>query len=144
MRVDEVLRAKGSTIVSVAPSATLLEAAEILRVHRIGAVLVLDANEQVRGILSERDIVSSVATKGSDALASNVSDAMSSDVVTCSPKDSLEQLMLLMTEHRIRHLPVVDAGSLVGVISIGDVVKNRISEVADEAKALTDYITMGR
>jgi CBS domain-containing protein len=144
MRVVEVLRSKGTDIVSISPSATLQEAAVLLKERRIGAVLVLDSRGSVSGILSERDIVSNIADHGVAALATTVQSAMSTNVVTCASNDTLEQLMALMTEHRIRHLPVVDESSLVGVISIGDVVKRRISEVAEEARALTDYITLGR
>jgi CBS domain-containing protein len=142
--VVEVLRSKGTNIVSISPTATLHEAAVLLKEHRIGAVLVLDSEGLTSGILSERDIVSSIAKQGATALAATVQSVMSTNVVTCSSNDTLEQLMTLMTEHRIRHLPVVDDSQLVGVISIGDVVKRRISEVADEAQALTDYITLGR
>jgi CBS domain-containing protein len=144
MRVAEVLRAKGTNVVSISPSATLHEAAALLFEYRIGALLVLDTHEQVAGILSERDIVATIAAKGADALATPVRDAMSSDVVICSPDEHLEELMTLMTEHRIRHLPVLQGTSVMGVISIGDVVKHRISEVTDESKALSDYIGLGR
>ena len=144
MRVVEVLRSKGTNVVSISPASTLHEAAILLKEHRIGAVLVLDDHGSVSGILSERDIVSSIAKQGASALSTTVQSVMSSKVVTCTSADTLEQLMTLMTEHRIRHLPVVDDAVLVGVISIGDVVKRRISEVSDEARALTDYITLGR
>jgi CBS domain-containing protein len=144
MRVVEVLRSKGVNVVSIAPTATLHEAAQLLFEHRIGALIVRDERDQVVGVLSERDIVATLARLASDALSTRVSEAMSSDVVKCSLEDSLEQLMQLMTEHRIRHLPVLENQKLVGVISIGDVVKHRISEVTDESRALTDYITLGR
>jgi CBS domain-containing protein len=144
MRVDGLLRMKGSDVVTVAPTATLSEAAKTLAELRIGALLVLDGRRQVQGIVSERDIVACLASHGNQALNMRVSDVMSSDVVTCSSNDTLDQLMTVMTERRIRHLPVVDNGGLTGIISIGDVVKLRLSEVADEAKALSDYITLGR
>ncbi len=144
MRVLEVLRTKGSNVISISPLATLHEAAAVLLEYRIGALVVLDRSEKVVGILSERDIVTTLATKGIEALMTQVQDAMSSDVVICSPDENLEQLMSLMTEHRIRHLPVMNGSTLLGVISIGDVVKHRISEVSEEAKALSDYITHGR
>jgi CBS domain-containing protein len=144
MRVVEVLRSKGPNVVSIEPTATLHEAAQLLFAHRIGALIVCDARDQVVGVLSERDIVATVARLAADALSTRVSEAMSSDVVSCSLDGTLEQLMQLMTEHRIRHLPVIDDQKLVGVISIGDVVKHRITEVTDESRALTDYITLGR
>ena len=144
MHVDGVLRAKGTDIVSVAPSATLQSAAALLQERQIGALLVLDQEGQLCGIVSERDLVSSIAQFGASALASTVSECMTSEVVTCTSTDTLEQLMAIMTERRIRHLPVVDNDRLVGVISIGDVVKRRLGEVSDEARALSDYITLGR
>ncbi len=144
MRVGEVLRVKGSTIVSISPLATLQDAAASLLEHHIGALVVLDQQEVLVGILSERDIVSAVARNGADALGAHVGDAMSFDVVTCAPEESVEQLMVLMTEHRIRHLPVIDRSILIGVISIGDVVKHRISEVTDESQVLADYMGLGR
>ena len=143
MRVDGVLRTKGTEVHSVAPGATLHEAAGLLTRHRVGALLVLEDGEVV-GILSERDIVTCVAAHGADALTRSVCDAMSADVVSCAPTDTVEQLMGTMTERRIRHLPVVHDGSLVGIVSIGDVVKRRLAEISDEAKALHDYITLGR
>lgn len=144
MRIDGVLRAKGTDVISVVPTATLLEAAGLLRKHRIGALLVIGPDEQVAGIISERDIVSTLAERGTAALETSVDQAMSADVVVCSPNDTVEQLMAIMTERRFRHLPVVDDGHLVGIVSIGDVVKRRLAEVSDEANALHDYITLGR
>ncbi len=144
MRIDGVLRAKGTDVVSVTPDATLHAAAELLRTHRIGALLVIAADEQVSGIISERDIVKALAELGPDALTTQVDQVMSKDVVVCSPNDTVEQLMTIMTERRFRHLPVVSDGVLVGIVSIGDVVKRRLAEVSDEAKALHEYITLGR
>ncbi len=135
---------KGSDVVTVAPTATLSEAAKTLAELRIGALLVLDARRHVQGIVSERDIVACLAAHGNEALKMQVHQVMSADVVTCTSNDTLEQLMTVMTDRRIRHLPVVDSGGLTGIISIGDVVKLRLSEVSDEAKALSDYITLGR
>ena len=144
MRVEGVLQAKGSDVVSVGPDTTLHEAAVVLRSRRIGAVLVRNDDGELKGILSERDIVTAIAEKGALALASAVSTVMTSDVVSCLPSDTVEALMVVMTDHRIRHLPVVAEGRLLGIVSIGDVVKRRLSEVSDEAKALQDYITLGR
>ena len=98
----------------------------------------------VVGIVSERDIVAAIAKGGAAMLDQTVSEVMSSDVITCTPSDTMEQLMSAMTEQRIRHLPVVSDGALVGIVSIGDVVKRRVAEIQDEAKALGDYITHGR
>ena len=144
MRIDGVLRAKGTEVISVSPQATLQDAASLLRHHRIGALLVIGANEEVAGIISERDIVSAVADGGAAALGATVNSAMSAEVVVCSPSDTVEQLMAIMTERRFRHLPVVDDGALLGIVSICDVVKRRLAEVSDEAQALHEYITLGR
>ena len=109
-----------------------------------GALVVTDEAGGVVGILSERDVVSAVADHGPSALDGPVSGVMTADVVRCAPGDTMEQLMAAMTERRIRHLPVVDGTSLVGIVSIGDVVKRRVSEIQDESQALQDYITQGR
>ena len=144
MRIDGVLRAKGHEVISVAPDAVLREAAELLHKHRIGALLVLGPHDELIGIVSERDIIGTVAERGSDALYMRVDQVMSSEVVVCSSRDTVEQLMTVMTERRFRHLPVVDNGQLVGIVSIGDVVKRRLSEISDEADALHGYLTYGR
>ena len=144
MHVEAVLRTKGTEVVTAAPDSTLLDAAKLLRFHRIGALVVTDEHGGVVGILSERDVVSAVADHGPGALDGPVSGVMTADVVRCAPGDTMEQLMSAMTERRIRHLPVVDGESLVGIVSIGDVVKRRVSEIQDETQALQDYITQGR
>ena len=144
MHVEAVLRTKGTDVVTASPDSTLLAAAKLLRFHRIGALVVTDEAGDVVGILSERDVVSAVADNGPEALEGPVSGVMTADVVRCSPGDTVEQLMAAMTERRIRHLPVVDGSSLVGIVSIGDVVKRRVSEIQDESQALQDYITQGR
>lgn len=144
MRVHGVLRTKGTDVITTDPSATLLEAATLLHEHRIGALLVTNDDGMVAGILSERDIVHAIARLGVRALEGRVADAMSVEVVSCTSEDSLESLMETMTQRRIRHLPVLDDGALMGIVSIGDVVKRRLAEISDESKALQDYITSGR
>ena len=144
MHVDGVLRTKGSAVVTTGPDATLLQAARLLHEHRIGALVVADAAGSLAGILSERDVVNAVAEQGPSALDGPVAEFMSTNVVSCAPTDTLEQLMGAMTERRIRHLPVVAEGELLGIVSIGDVVKRRVSEIQDESQALQDYITQGR
>ena len=144
MRVHGVLRTKGTDVITTDPSATLLEAASLLHEHRIGALLVTNDDGMVAGILSERDIVHAIARLGVRALEGRVADAMSVEVVSCTSEDSLESLMETMTQRRIRHLPVLDDGALMGIVSIGDVVKRRLAEISDESKALQDYITSGR
>lgn len=144
MRVDGLLKGKGSEVVTIGPDQTLLSAVGDLGGRRIGALVVVAADGSVAGILSERDIVAAIARDGAAALERTVGDVMTADVITCSPMDTMEQLMSAMTEQHIRHLPVLSGGALVGIVSIGDVVKRRVAEIQDEATALGDYITHGR
>lgn len=141
MTVRRILRGKGGAVVSVPPAATVLDALNALKQHRIGAVLVLGDKGKIEGVLSERDIVRALPDKGGNLLAMPVSALMTREVITCQPSDSLDQVMAVMTERRIRHLPVVENRRLLGVISIGDVVKERIAETEHEAEALKSYIT---
>jgi CBS domain-containing protein len=144
MHVIGVLQGKGSDVATIGPDHTLMAAAAALGQRRIGALVVTGSDGAVVGIVSERDIVAAIAGGGADMLQKPVSTVMSVDVITCSPNDTMEQLMSAMTEQRIRHLPVIDKGALVGIVSIGDVVKHRVREIEDEARALGDYITQGR
>ena len=144
MRVDGVLKGKGSEVATIAPDRSLLSAAAELGRRRIGALVVVGADGSVAGILSERDIVAAIARDGATVLEQAVRNVMTADVITCSPTDTMEQLMSAMTEQHIRHLPVLRDGALVGIVSIGDVVKHRVAEIQDEATALGDYITHGR
>ncbi len=144
MRVDGVLQGKGSEVATIGPDQTLLAATAELGKRRIGALVVVAADGSVAGIVSERDIVAAVAREGAAVLSRAVREVMTAEVITCSPNDTMEQLMSAMTEQHIRHLPVVSDGALVGIVSIGDVVKRRVAEIQDEATALGDYITHGR
>ena len=141
MMVEEVLKAKGRDTVTMPGSASVAEAARLLKEKRIGAVVISDDGARVLGILSERDIVHALADFAAAALEMRVSELMTQDVVTCAPGDSIAGLMTRMTERRIRHLPVVKDGVLDGMVSIGDVVKSRIGEVEYEASAMRDFIT---
>ena len=145
MRVTDLLRGKGPDVTTVSPDSTLHVAAGVLAEHRIGALVVSPDGRTIDGILSERDIVRLVALDGARALDQPVRNAMTQRVRTCRRTDSVEDLMRQMTEHRIRHVPVVDDdGSLSGIVSIGDVVKHRVEALEDERKLLTDYIQTGR
>jgi CBS domain-containing protein len=145
MQVQSILAAKGSDVAVVAQSATLADAAQILRDRRIGALVVSGDGSAIEGILSERDVVRALAAHGASALGRTVGSVMSTDVVTCAGGDPIERLMLLMTERRIRHLPVADEGGrLAGIVSIGDVVKSRLGVLENENRALFEYITHGR
>jgi CBS domain-containing protein len=143
MTASMILKDKGSTVHRIQAGATLCDAAKILHERRIGAVVVADAAGALAGVLSERDIVRAIAGEGPAALDRPVRDFMSKDVVTCTEQDRVEALMSLMTGRRIRHLPVMRGNELVGIISIGDVVKQRIAATEMEANALKDYIATG-
>ena len=140
MTVKAILSRKGSDVVTIAPTASLTEAVKLLAERRIGAVVVTGPDNRVAGILSERDIVRNVAERGHAALDDNVGSVMTRKVTTCTEADTIAMLAERMTSGRFRHLPVVDQGRLVGVISIGDVVKFRLEEMAHESEALREYI----
>lgn len=144
MLVERILREKGSDIASVDETVTVAEALGELRRWNVGALVVSRDGEPLVGIISERDIVRALADVGADALDQRVADLMTIDVVTVDRHAPLEQLMELMTERRIRHVPVVEEGELCGVISIGDVVKRRVEELETEKAQISDYITAGR
>lgn len=140
MKVEQILQLKGTDIYSVKPDAKIAEAVTILNEKNIGAVLVREQNGNVVGILSERDIVRRLGSRGAEALSMGVSECMTSNIYTCSVDASVDELMGMMTEKRIRHLPVTRDGNIVGVVSIGDVVKRKIEEAEQEAAALKEYI----
>ncbi len=139
MNVATILKAKGNDVTTVLPTMTLAEAARLLSERRIGAAIVMHGR-QVLGILSERDIVKAIARMGAEALDRPVREIMTARVVTCELNDSVDELMDSMTEGRFRHLPVIERGELVGIVSIGDVVKHRIAETVMETEALRLYI----
>ncbi len=120
---------------------SLADAAKLLTDRRIGAVIVTDPPGQVVGMLSERDIVRTLATRREDCIGLKVADAMTRNVVTCAPEDSIAGLMALMTERRFRHVPVKDGDRLVGIVTLGDVVKCHVEEVERESAAMREYIT---
>jgi CBS domain-containing protein len=138
MKVDTILKAKGRRVVTVRPESPLTTAIQRLKMERIGALVVSVDGETVLGILSERDIVAGLAEEGTELLGRTVGERMAREVTTCSPEDSIRQVMAKMTQGRFRHLPVVDQGRLCGIISIGDVVKNRLEEIELEATVLRD------
>ncbi|MCF8475279.1 MAG: CBS domain-containing protein [Emcibacter sp.] len=141
MYVRNVLQSKGHAIISVSPENSLLEVARKLRENKIGAVLVCESKGRMCGVLSERDIVIALAKHGASIMEGLVSDFMTESVYTCSLDDDMEKVMEQMTSRRVRHLPVVDEGNVVGMISIGDVVKQRMAETKAESEALMTYIT---
>jgi CBS domain-containing protein len=142
MNVKAILAAKklGGDIISIEPTADLATAAKLLSKHRIGSVVILGAGERLVGILSERDIVRALSEQGAGALALPVGQIMTRDVATCGEDDTVASIMERMTAGRFRHMPVVANGRLVGLISIGDVVKQRVEEIEGESEAMRDYI----
>ena len=141
MRISEVLRAKGTQVTTVPPDTKVRQLLEVLAEHRIGAVVVSHDGTSVDGIASERDIVRAMAERGAAVMSEVITAIYTAEVYTVTPETPLEEVMRMMTEHRVRHAPVVVDGSLRGIVSIGDVVKNRIDELETERTALTDYIT---
>jgi len=141
MLVGAILSRKGADVFTIDPDATVADAVEELRVHHCGALIVSSDGVVVTGIVSERDVVRQLAEHGHEVLDRPVASVMTGDVVTCTPADTTEQLMALVTDRRIRHVPVIDADRLAGVVSIGDIVAARVSELEDETQLLHDYIS---
>ena len=140
MDVETILRSKGRTVATIRPNETVGAAVEALVSGNIGALVASEDGEAVDGIISERDIVHALARHGAALLAQTVAEVMTRSVVTCDPTESVAELMAEMTNRRIRHLPVVRDGRLCGIVSIGDLVKNRLDEVEFEAKSLRSFI----
>ncbi len=143
MLIGQILAGKGRDVVTMRPDATIPEVAKLLKAKRIGAVVVTEADGGLCGIISERDLARGLADHGADLLRMHVSDLMTREVSTCAPDDGIDRLMQQMTEGRFRHLPVVEDGRMIGIISIGDVVKHRLQELEHEAHMLHDYISGG-
>lgn len=140
MNVKTILAAKGGDVISIEPTATLAAATQLLSRHRIGAVVISGAGGRLAGILSERDIVRALSEHGAAALDYPVGQVMTRNVMTCSEDDSIADIMERMTTGKFRHLPVLTNGRLVGLVSIGDVVKQRVEEIESETEAMRDYI----
>ncbi|WP_088347448.1 MULTISPECIES: CBS domain-containing protein [Rhodomicrobium] len=143
MNVAMILKDKGREVATVAPSTSVKEVIGLLAAKKIGAAVICDGDKRVRGIISERDIVRILAAHGPEVLSEPVSDYMTKEVMTCADRDTVAWLMEEMTSRRFRHMPVVDAGRLTGIVSIGDVVKQRIALAELEAASMRDYIKTG-
>ena len=141
MKAKHILQSKGADVFAVSPDDSIAVAVSLLNEKNIGAVIVRGKSDEVVGILSERDVVRRLGKNGAEAMALRVSDCMTANPFTCAPDATVEELMAKMTEKRIRHLPVTLDGRVVGVISIGDVVKRKIEETEREAAALKEYIS---
>jgi CBS domain-containing protein len=144
MRISGLLRQKGEFVATVAPDATVVDVLAGLAEHGVGALIVTEDAKRILGIVSERDIARALHREGAAALDRRVTEVMTAEVRTCAPDDTVDSLMALMTERRIRHVPVVIEGELAGIVSIGDVVKHRVHELEHENTALVEYIQSGR
>jgi CBS domain-containing protein len=144
MLISTLLKAKGSEVATVPTTTSVTDVLARLAEHGIGALVVSDDGTTIRGIVSERDVVRRLHERGPEVLGVPVSEIMTLGVFTCGPNDAVEDLMAGMTEHRIRHVPVVEEGRLVGIVSIGDVVKSRLGELEIERSTLLEYIHTGR
>lgn len=142
MRISDVLRTKGADVATIVPTATVAELLAALAQRNIGAMVVM-SDDQLVGIVSERDIVRCAHERGADVLSIPVADIMTTEVATCAPDETVDHLTVLMTERRIRHVPVVQRGQLHGIVSIGDVVKSRMDELEHAQSQLEAYIAQG-
>ena len=141
MRISDLLRRKGSLVVTVKPDQPVTELLSLLAEHKVGALVVSTDGQSVQGIVSERDVVRRLQERGPDLLQAQVREIMTTTVRSCPPETELDQLMQIMTTGRFRHVPVTEDGRLTGIVSIGDVVKHRIDELQSERDQLTAYIT---
>ena len=140
MDVDTLLSGKGDRVATARPDSTVAEAVTQLREEGVGALVVSADGDTIAGIISERDVVRGLAEHGQALLSMKVSDLMTASVKTCERDANIQDIMSLMTQSRFRHLPVVEGGKLCGIISIGDVVKNRLEELEAETNTLRDFI----
>jgi CBS domain-containing protein len=141
MQVSQILDAKGHDVITIRAQATVAEALRMLWLEGIGALVVTDESGKVAGMISERDIIRGLAAQGTEMLATQVEERMERAVITCTPETWIEELMNEMTERRVRHLPVVEGdGKLVGIVSIGDILKNRLQELENETCTLRGYL----
>jgi CBS domain-containing protein len=141
MHVAHLLKVKGESVITIGVHSSVAQAAERLLKERIGALVVTGALDPLAGILSERDIVAAIGEHGAAALDFTVQQLMTTEVFTCTPSTTVHELMALMTEQRVRHVPVVSDGHLIGLVSIGDIVKARLNELEGEQRDLLDYIS---
>ncbi|MEX0815793.1 MAG: CBS domain-containing protein [Dongiaceae bacterium] len=144
MYVQTILGTKGSKVVTTRPGETIEATSRLLTANKIGAVIVVDEAGKVVGVISERDILGAMAAHGARVTAMLVEELMTRDVLTCRPGDTIAEIMAVMTTRRVRHLPVVEGDKLLGVVSIGDVVKHRLDEAALEVDSMRQYVLSAR
>lgn len=141
MQVREVLAHKGASVATVVPDALIPEVISLLAEHHVGALVVTSDDKQIEGIVSERDVVRALHTRGAGLLGTEVREIMTVNVVTCGPDDQVRALAKVMTDKRFRHMPVVIDGVLAGIVTIGDIVKNRLDELETEHDQMVEYIS---
>ena len=142
-RIADILADKGNDVVTVGTTASVAEVVALLTRHGIGAVVVVDDADQPQGLVSERDVVHAVGRAGAQALGTAVADVMSTDVPACTPTARVDDVAALMTQGRHRHVPVIVGGELLGIVSVGDVVRSRIDNLAQTAEQLRAYVAGG-
>lgn len=140
MRINDVITAKGTTVITARTDQTVAELAQLLAGRRIGAVVITDDGETVVGIAGERDVVRALAERGAAALDATIGEIMDTDVHTCVPEDDIASVAAVMTEYRSRHMPVVQGGRFIAIVSIGDIVKSRIDQLQTEQEYLLHYV----
>ncbi len=143
MNIAQILKAKGRAVATARPDATLLEIVNKLAQKKIGAIVIVGDNGEVAGIISERDVIRRLGERGEQALTETVSQSMTSSVTSCQETSTLDEMMEVMTQGRFRHVPVIEDGALVGIVSIGDIVKHHIAEVEMEVTAMRGYFVTG-
>jgi CBS domain-containing protein len=143
MNISQILKAKGRAVATARPDATLLEIVAKLAQKKIGAIVIVGDKGEVAGIISERDVIRRMGERGEQALNEPVSQSMTASVISCQETSTLDELMELMTQGRFRHVPVIEDGALVGIVSIGDIVKHHIAEVEMEVTAMRGYFVTG-
>ena len=142
MHASQILRDKGNDVFTVDPNMSLIEAAQLLTEKRVGAAVVISADHKPIGVFSERDLARIIATKGESALKCTVEEVMSTKLITASQSESIDRLMEIMTDRRVRHVIIMTNGAMAGMVSIGDVVKRKIAAAEAEAESLKAYIEM--
>lgn len=143
MNIAQILKAKGRAVATARPDTTLTEVSEKLAQKKIGAIVVVGDSGKVVGIISERDVIRAISEQGASVLTKPVSDFMTRSVVSCNELTTLDEMMALMTSHRFRHMPVMEDGALVGIVSIGDIVKHHLAEIELEVTAMRGYFATG-
>lgn len=140
MKINDVIKSKGTAVITARSDSSVAELVALLSEHRIGAVVVTDDGQSVTGIAGERDVVQALARYGASALDRSIGEIMGTEIHTCKPDDEIEAVAGSMTQHRARHLPVLESGRFVAIVSIGDIVKSRIDQLQAEREHLVNYL----